>query len=354
MVRLAGTRPAKAGMSIMGSILTTAEAAGGHNGFGPGASVSGAPIAPVTAPLQAEHALIGQVLDGLESLVGRPTVPVSLIAATVDAVSALADGCHHSKEEGLFHALRAHGLPLERGVLAQMKVDHEEARRLVRAVRATSASQGASAEVAALVRAYTTLLRHHVAKEDAEIFPLAERILSADDKAEVMKQFAEVDKREGGAGMQTAMAQLAEALADEAETASRGSPAPGGTPAVCARDVMRPDVPALRPEMSLTYAAEVMEPLGVRELPVVEQGRLVGILAERDLRPHLGHHEWTAVRIAMTRDPIVVSPETPVPAVARLLLRHGFNGVPVVRDGKLLGMVARVDLLRLLVRDGGS
>jgi CBS domain-containing protein/hemerythrin-like domain-containing protein len=341
-------------MGIVGSTFTAAEGVGAHDGFGLRAAASGASAAPVTAPLKAEHVLIGRVLDGLESLVDRPTVPVSLIAATMDAVSALADGCHHSKEEGLFHALRAHGLPLGRGLLAEMNADHEEGRRLVRAVRATSAAQGASAEVAALVRDYTTLLRHHVAKEDAELFPLAERILSADDKAEVVKQFAEVDNREGGAGMQAAMAQLAEALAHEAETASHGGPAPGGAPVACARDVMRPDVPALRPEMSLTYAAEVMEPLGVRELPVVEQGRLVGILAERDLRPHLGHHEWTAVRTAMTRDPIVVSPETPVPAVARLLLRHGFNGVPVVRDGKLLGMVARVDLLRVLARDGGS
>jgi len=139
------------------------------------------------------------------------------------------------------------------------------------------------------------------------------------------------------------------------------------TGAVWAEGVMRPgldnrlkdiedkvDVPALRPDMSLTYAAEVMEPLGVRELPVVEHGMLFGILAERDLRPHLGHHEWTAVRTAMTPDPIVVSPNTPVSAVARLLVRHGFNGVPVVHDGKLLGMVARVDLLRLLAGESGT
>ena len=87
----------------------------------------------------------------------------------------------------------------------------------------------------------------------------------------------------------------------------------------------------------------------MRELPVVDGGELVGILAQRDLRPHLGHYEWTAVRAAMTPCPVTVAPHTPVRDVARLLLERCFNSVPVVAGRALVGMIGRHDLVRLLV-----
>jgi predicted transcriptional regulator len=120
-----------------------------------------------------------------------------------------------------------------------------------------------------------------------------------------------------------------------------------------ASQIMRPNVPAVRPDESLARAAELMDSLGVRELPVVD-GRLAGIIAERDLQPHRGHYEWTAVRAAMTVDPVTVTPETPIGTIARLLLERSFNSVPVVSEGRLLGMVCRSDILRLVAEgDGG-
>jgi CBS domain-containing protein len=110
----------------------------------------------------------------------------------------------------------------------------------------------------------------------------------------------------------------------------------------------RRDIPALSPAVSLALAAHRMAAVGVRELPVAENGRVVGILAERDLQPHRGHWEWTTVRAAMTPEPATVDPDASAPAVARLLLARGFNSVPVVSGGLLVGMVGRVDLLRLI------
>jgi CBS domain-containing protein len=52
----------------------------------------------------------------------------------------------------------------------------------------------------------------------------------------------------------------------------------------------------------------------------------------------------------MTGDPITVSDETPLEAVVSLMDRHDFSRLPVLRDGKLVGIVARADLLRALVR----
>jgi len=99
---------------------------------------------------------------------------------------------------------------------------------------------------------------------------------------------------------------------------------------------------------SLARAAGVMESCRSREVPVVSGRALVGILSRTDLEPHRGHFEWTAVRAAMTADPVSVASETPVPVVARLLLGRGFNAVPVTDGGELVGMIARSDVLKVL------
>jgi CBS domain-containing protein len=97
-----------------------------------------------------------------------------------------------------------------------------------------------------------------------------------------------------------------------------------------------------------------MSSLDVRALPVVDREVLIGIVTERDLEPHRGHYEWTAVRTAMTTNPTTVGPATPVSEVARILVEHRFNSIPVVLDGILVGMIGCNDLIRLLTADGVS
>ena len=92
-----------------------------------------------------------------------------------------------------------------------------------------------------------------------------------------------------------------------------------------ARQIMRPRPGTVVPDDSLARAAELMDSLRARELPVVVGRALVGILTRTDMEPHRGHYEWTAVREAMTPKPVSVAPETPLPAVARLLLGGGFT-----------------------------
>jgi CBS domain-containing protein len=130
-----------------------------------------------------------------------------------------------------------------------------------------------------------------------------------------------------------------------------GTNGQGGQAEILARHVVRPRRVALAPGDSLARAADLMESLGARELPVVDGCDLVGILTQSDLQPHRGHYEWTTVRAAMTPDPVTVEPETPVRAVARLLLERSFNSVPVTTGRVLLGMIGRSDLLRLLAEE---
>ena len=116
-----------------------------------------------------------------------------------------------------------------------------------------------------------------------------------------------------------------------------------------ARDVMRTAIPTVGPADSLARAAEIMGDFSVRELPVLDQGALVGMLARSDLEPHMGQLEWTPVRVAMSTSPRTVGPDVCVRDVARALLETSFNGMPVVMDGVLAGMITRQDLLRLLL-----
>jgi acetoin utilization protein AcuB len=100
-----------------------------------------------------------------------------------------------------------------------------------------------------------------------------------------------------------------------------------------------------------------------RRLPVMEGTKLVGIVTDRDLRratnsPLVLHETWydeylldhITVEACMSPDPITVTPQTPVEEVATLMYERQIGGVPVMEESKLVGIIARTDLLKLLVK----
>lgn len=111
---------------------------------------------------------------------------------------------------------------------------------------------------------------------------------------------------------------------------------------------MRPDLTSVRSSDALARAADLMHRLGVRELPVVDDGCVVGMVSRTDFQPYVGHLEWTTVRIAMTDDPITVSDAATADDVRRVLVAHRVNAVPVVADDRLVGIITRHDLLRAI------
>lgn len=118
----------------------------------------------------------------------------------------------------------------------------------------------------------------------------------------------------------------------------------------------------VRPTATLADARQIMRHRQVRRLPVVEEGRLVGIVTWCDLRAAqpssatpLSTHEWHAlldratVAECMTREPASIAPDATVfEAVQRLLDLH-IAGLPVVDHGRVVGVITASDLLRLLV-----
>lgn len=85
-----------------------------------------------------------------------------------------------------------------------------------------------------------------------------------------------------------------------------------------------------------------------RQFPVLDQGQLVGIVTDRDIRAVLNTplFETGTVENCMTPDPIVVSPDTPAYQAANLLKLYKLGALPVVKDNNLVGLVTVTDFLR--------
>src|ERR1700675_335567 len=97
---------------------------------------------------------------------------------------------------------------------------------------------------------------------------------------------------------------------------------------------------------SLQTAATLMERGGFRRVPVVDGDSLVGIVTDRDIRRHVGYLDSTKITAAMTSDPKTVTPRMSVEDAARLMISHKIGGLPVVEDGKLVGILTTTDVLK--------
>ena len=110
---------------------------------------------------------------------------------------------------------------------------------------------------------------------------------------------------------------------------------------------------SVSPEETLSLAAQQMAWGGFRHLPVELDGRLVGILSERDVLARRAGLS-TKVAMAMTSHPKVASPEDDVTEIESRLLSSKIDCLPVVDRGKLLGIVTTSDLLSAHVRRAGG
>ncbi len=141
-----------------------------------------------------------------------------------------------------------------------------------------------------------------------------------------------------------------------------------------AANMMTSPVVTIGPEASVRDAAWTMLTNRISAVPVLDgKGRLVGILSEGDLLRRaetgtqrrrswwgmlgLGSEELAAefvkshgrkVADVMSRNVITAREDTPAPEIARLMETHGIKRVPIVEDGKLIGIVSRADFLTAL------
>lgn len=115
---------------------------------------------------------------------------------------------------------------------------------------------------------------------------------------------------------------------------------------------MTPSPYTIGDDQSLERAHALMREHQIRHLPVLHGGKLVGIVSMGDLHliETLGADELSKVKIeeAMTSEPYVVAPETPLEEVAREMAQHKY-GTAIVSDGrKVVGIFTTIDALRAL------
>jgi CBS domain-containing protein len=129
------------------------------------------------------------------------------------------------------------------------------------------------------------------------------------------------------------------------------------------RDWMTPDPICVTPETTVPEAHRIMTERRIRRLPIVKEGQLVGIVTRGDIRG-AQPSEATSLSIfelnylvskltldqVMTRNPITIRPDETVFDAARLMLQNKIAGLPVVEDGKVVGILTESDIFRMIVR----
>ncbi len=105
------------------------------------------------------------------------------------------------------------------------------------------------------------------------------------------------------------------------------------------------------PGANLAEARRLLDQHRIRHLPVVEESKLVGIVSDRDIRSAASASSLDRVKVgvAMTGNVISVSPETQVQEAAKLMVLHRIGGLPVVKEGQLVGIITETDLLKAFV-----
>jgi CBS domain-containing protein len=121
---------------------------------------------------------------------------------------------------------------------------------------------------------------------------------------------------------------------------------------------------AVPPGTTIRAAAEIMRDAHVSSLAITEGAQLTGIVTARDFTNKVlaeGLDPSTPVSAVMAKDPMTLTPDSLGSDVLNLMLEHRIGHLPVVDDGKLVGMITQTDLTRfqavsspLLVRDAAT
>ncbi len=130
------------------------------------------------------------------------------------------------------------------------------------------------------------------------------------------------------------------------------------------RDRMSPNPITIDPKTALPEAHKLMKECHIRRLPVVDHGELVGIVTLGDIR-EAGASDMKSLSIfelhyllakltvdkIMTPDPITLSPNSTIGEAAGIMLENKISGLPVVDNGRLVGIITESDIFRVLVKE---
>jgi CBS domain-containing protein len=132
---------------------------------------------------------------------------------------------------------------------------------------------------------------------------------------------------------------------------------------ICTKDLMTKEVKTVSPSERLIHARRVSLDSKVGRLPVMDDDELVGMITSKDLmrafidfrkkvpeKYQKSQIKEVLVEDIMSTNLTVVSKDTCISDVAKIMMDTGYNGLPVVEDDKLIGIVTQTDILRLIAK----
>jgi hemerythrin-like domain-containing protein len=157
--------------------------------------------------MEAEHRNIETVVKALGNLAVTiekgQRAEASLLGAVVKFFRIYADKLHHGKEEALFFPMLVkRGVPPQGCPIGGLNHEHEKGRALVGSLEEwvtfyEQRKPGAQDGLVQTLRGISDLYQNHIWKEDAMVFPMADKVLTEADQKELSEKFAEVDKSIG-------------------------------------------------------------------------------------------------------------------------------------------------------------
>ncbi len=114
-------------------------------------------------------------------------------------------------------------------------------------------------------------------------------------------------------------------------------------------DIMVKDVAYVTVPGTREEIMELCKEKYISGVPVVKEGKVVGIVTRQDL---LRNPNEAQIALLMTRDPLIISPEATVAEAARIILSHRIRRLPVVEREKLVGIITVADIVRKIVERG--
>ncbi len=111
------------------------------------------------------------------------------------------------------------------------------------------------------------------------------------------------------------------------------------------------DVITISPEATVEDAIQLMKKHSIRHLPVTEGDKLVGLVTESSIRQYAlpAVMEKLPIREVMIINPITVDAEATIDEAARLIYRYKIGGLPVLQEGRLVGIITVTDLLEAFI-----
>lgn len=137
------------------------------------------------------------------------------------------------------------------------------------------------------------------------------------------------------------------------------------------KERMSHPVIAVKPDVPVMEAMNLMKEEHIRRMPVIKDNKLVGIVSEKDLL-NASPSDATSLSVweinyllsqikvgdVMTKNVFTVSEDTPIEEAARFMVDNKIGGLPVMRDGRVVGLITETDLFKVLLelmgaREGG-